>query len=92
MKWTPSLSAAARHQQIVRLLSRGELKTAAIGCELLTKEYPHFLPGWYSASVIALALGRSADALVAIQRALEGGAPDGLRARGVRGERRRLKR
>jgi Tfp pilus assembly protein PilF len=76
MKQAPSSSAVARHQEIARLLNRGDLKTAEICCERLTNEYPQFLPGWYSASFIALALGRSADALVAIQRALEAGAPD----------------
>jgi hypothetical protein len=76
MKLTSSLSAVARHQEIARLLNRGDLKTAEIWCERLTKECPQYLPGWYSASCVALALGRSANALVAIQRALEGGAPD----------------
>lgn len=78
MKLTSSSSAAAveRHQEIARLLSRGDLKTAETCCERLTREFPQFLPGWYSASFIALALGHPADALVAIQRALEGGVPD----------------
>jgi Tfp pilus assembly protein PilF len=76
MNRPPSLSAVARHQEIVRLLNMGDLKTAGICCEQLTQECPQFLPGWYSASVIALASGRNADALAAIQRALEGCAPD----------------
>jgi len=76
MSRPPSLSAVARHQKIVRLLNAGELKTAGIFCQQLTEECPQFLPGWYSASVIALASGRNADALTTIQRALEGGVPD----------------
>jgi hypothetical protein len=59
MNRPPSLSAVARHQEIVRLLNMGDLKTAGIRCEQLTQECPQFLPGWYSASVIALAAGRT---------------------------------
>jgi tetratricopeptide (TPR) repeat protein len=76
MNRPPSLSAVARHQEIVRLLNMGDLKAAGTRCEKLTQECPQFLPGWYSASVIALAAGRNADALAAVQRALEGGVPD----------------
>jgi hypothetical protein len=54
----------------------GDLKAAGVLCEQLTQEYPQFLPGWHSASVIALASGRNDDALTAIQRALEGGVPE----------------
>jgi tetratricopeptide (TPR) repeat protein len=76
MKSTSSFSAVARHQEIARLLSKGDVKTAEMCCERLTKAFPQFLPGWYSASFIALATGRCADALVAIQRALHGPTPD----------------
>ena len=62
--------AAARHQEVTRLLQAGDLKAAEALCARLTAEFPQFLPGWHSASFIALCRGQVAGATALIQRAL----------------------
>lgn len=69
-------TAAERHQEVTRLLKEGDLKTAAVRCRALTCEFPQFLPGWHSASFIALCLGELASALDAIGRAVAGSPSD----------------
>jgi tetratricopeptide (TPR) repeat protein len=66
----PQSPAIIRHQEVTRLLQVGDLKSAAALCTRLTTEYPQFLPGWHSASFIALCLGQIASATGLIQRAL----------------------
>jgi tetratricopeptide (TPR) repeat protein len=63
-------TATARHQEVTRLLGVGDLKTAESVCARLVAEYPQFLPGWHSASFIALCRGQIASASQMIQRAL----------------------
>jgi tetratricopeptide (TPR) repeat protein len=62
--------AITRHQEVTRLLQVGDLKSAEASCARLTAEFPQFLPGWHSASFIALCLGQLASAADLIQRAL----------------------
>jgi tetratricopeptide (TPR) repeat protein len=62
--------AIARHNEVARLLQIGDLKSARSLCARLTAEFPQYLPGWHSASLIALGLGQLASAAELIQRAL----------------------
>jgi tetratricopeptide (TPR) repeat protein len=62
--------ATARHNEVTRLLQVGDLKSAGALCTRLTADFPQFLPGWHSASFIALCLGQIATAAELIQRAL----------------------
>jgi tetratricopeptide (TPR) repeat protein len=62
--------ATVRHQEVTRLLQAGDLKAAEALCARLTAEFPQFLPGWHSASFIALCRGQIASATALIQRAL----------------------
>jgi tetratricopeptide (TPR) repeat protein len=62
--------AIARHQAVTRLLQQGDFKSADLLCRQLTGEYPQFLPGWHSASFIALCQGEATSALELINRAL----------------------
>jgi Tfp pilus assembly protein PilF len=71
MNFAVPSSPIARHQEISLLLKRGDLKSAQPLCERLTVDFPKFLPGWYSASFIALYLGQPASALESITRALD---------------------
>jgi tetratricopeptide (TPR) repeat protein len=69
-------SASVRHQEVTRLLQKGDLGSAATLCDRLITEFPQFLPGWHSASFIALCRGQIADASQMIQRALTGSPSD----------------
>src|ERR1700742_3196096 len=69
-------SASVRHQEVTRLLQKGDLTSASTLCERLITEFPQFLPGWHSASFIALCRGQIADAAQMIQRALTGAPSD----------------
>ena len=70
MPVTPSSSAVTRHQEVTRLLQAGDLRAAAESCTRLNTEFPDFLPGWHSASFIALCRGQPQRALEHIRRAL----------------------
>ena len=52
------------------MMKRNETKQAIAGCEQLNRQYPHFAPGWHTASHLALKLNNSPMALNAIERAL----------------------
>jgi tetratricopeptide (TPR) repeat protein len=71
-----AISASVRHQEVTRLLQKGDLSSAATLCDRLITEFPQFLPGWHSASFIALCRGQIADASQMIQRALTGSPSD----------------
>jgi len=71
-----AVSASVRHQEVTRLLQKGDLSSAATLCDRLITEFPQFLPGWHSASFIALCRGQIADASQMIQRALTGSPSD----------------
>src|ERR1700676_5568894 len=62
--------AVQQHLEIHRLVSAGDLRTAALTCKALTEDHPSFAPGWASASGIALALGNSPKAVEYADRAL----------------------
>jgi tetratricopeptide (TPR) repeat protein len=72
----PQPSAAARHQEVTRLLQSGNLSSAEALCQRLTTEFPQFLDGWHSASFIALCRGQIASAARMIQRSLTGAPSD----------------
>jgi tetratricopeptide (TPR) repeat protein len=69
-------TAAVRHQEVTRLLQKGDLNSAGTLCDRLTTEFPDFLPGWHSGSFIALCRGQVASASQMIQRALAGSPSD----------------
>lgn len=69
-------TAAARHQEVTRLLQKGDLSSAATLCDQLTTQFPQFLPGWHTSSFIALCRGQIAGASQMIQRALTGSPSD----------------
>lgn len=71
-----SSAAIVRHQEVTRLLQKGDLHAAATLCDRLTAEFPDYLPAWHSASFIALCRGQVADASQMIQRALAGSPGD----------------
>ena len=60
-------SPTAPHQEVLRLLSRHELPRAAAACRLLNAQHPRYVPGWVTASAIALRLGNPAGALERIE-------------------------
>ncbi len=67
-----SNAASVRHQEVTRLLQKGDLNAAAILCDRLTVDFPEYLPAWHSASFIALCRGQLATASQMIQQALAG--------------------
>jgi tetratricopeptide (TPR) repeat protein len=71
-----AITASVRHQEVTRLLQKGDLHSAATLCEQLTTEFPQYLPGWHSASFIALCRGQIEGAWQLIQRALAGSPSD----------------
>ena len=71
-----SNAASLRHQEVTRLLQKGDLNSAAALCDGITAEFPRFLPAWHSASFIALCRGQIADASLLIRRALAGSPDD----------------
>ena len=71
-----SSAATARHQEVTRLLQKGDLSAAAILCEHLTAEFPQYLPAWHSGSFIALCRGQVGSASQMIRRALAGAPSD----------------
>jgi tetratricopeptide (TPR) repeat protein len=71
-----SNAANVRHQEVTRLLQKGDLNAAATLCDRLTAEFPQFLPAWHTASFIALCRGQIAGASQMIQHALAGSPSD----------------
>src|SRR6201996_5041208 len=71
-----SSAATARHQEVTRLLQKGDLNAADALCSHLTAEFPQYLPAWHTASFIALCRGQIASASQMIQRALAGAPSD----------------
>src|ERR1700754_1836186 len=69
-------AASVRHQEVTRLLQKGDLNGAGTVCDRLTTEFPEHLPAWHSASFIALCRGQIADASQMIRRALAGSPSD----------------
>jgi tetratricopeptide (TPR) repeat protein len=69
-------SANVRHQEVTRLLQKGDLNSAATLSDRLMADFPQFLPGWHSASFIALCRGQIDEASQLIQRALAGSPSD----------------
>jgi len=69
---TPAAQASAlmRHREVTRLIQTGDLRSAEELCNRLTAEFPHFDPGWHSASFISWCRGQTASATEKIQRAL----------------------
>jgi len=71
-----SNGANVRHQEVTRLLQKGDLNAAATLCDRLTAEFPQFLPAWHTASFIALCRGQIASASQMIHHALAGSPSD----------------
>ena len=65
MTATPTVS----HQEVLRLLARQDLPGAAAACRALNTEHPDYVPGWITATTIALRLGNPAAALERIEMA-----------------------
>lgn len=77
-------SQGARARELDRAvwtaLEQGDVRRAAARCDRLNRELPTFVPGWYTASHVALRLNKPAMAVTAIRRA-RAGDPDNVRYR-----------
>ncbi|MEP6548542.1 MAG: sulfotransferase [Gammaproteobacteria bacterium] len=79
------MNAPARsvHQEVLRLMRAKDWQAAEQATSRLNEQFPEFAAGWYAASQIAFALGRTGDALDRIDRAvaIEPNNPRGLMQR-----------
>lgn len=67
---TSAVGAALLQRTVGRHMRERNWSAAALACSRLNRDYPRYATGWHSASLVALALERVAEALHCIERAL----------------------